>query len=297
MVLAVNTILGTAGNDVLYGTSGADNIIGNGGTDKVSYLNAMAGVSASLFTGTGTGGDAAGDTYDGILNLQGSSFDDVLTGNGGDNLIQGGSGRDRLNGRAGDDVLSGGADNDILVGGAGADVNVGGLGDRDAIDFGRSKAGVALSLELGEGWLGDALDDIFLDIEYVYGSNFDDVIGGDGEINRLIGNGGSDTIDAGRGGDYILGGEGNDAMTGGGGRDVFVIEAGFGDDTITDFAAGAGIGDRIWLQGVGFDDFNDVLANAADSVAGLVLTIAGHGTITLQNTVLAQLVADDFLYA
>lgn len=297
MVAVLNSILGTAGSDVLRGTAAADLINGNGGVDKVSYLAAGAGVIANLFTGTGTGGDAAGDQYVAIQNLQGSQHDDVLTGNGLDNLLQGGDGRDRLNGRAGNDVLTGGAGNDILVGGAGADVNVGGLGARDAIDYSRSTAAVALSLELGEGWQGDAADDVFVDIEYVYGSRYDDVIAGDGEINRLIGNAGNDAIDAGGGNDYILGGTGDDTMTGGDGNDVFVIEAGFGNDTITDFAAGMGLGDRIWLQGVGFDDFLDVAANAADTVAGVVVSVAGHGSITLANLTLAQLAADDFLFS
>ena len=297
MVPDINTILGTARGEVLYGTGLIDLIEGNGGVDKVSYLNAATGVVASLFTNTGTGGDAAGDTYSGITNLQGSRFDDVLTGSNDDNLLQGGDGRDRLNGRAGNDVLNGGAGNDILVGGEGADINVGGQGNRDAIDFTRSKAGVGLSLESGEGWTGDAELDSYLDIEYVYGSQFDDVIVGDEEVNRLVGNGGNDFMDGREGIDYLLGGEGDDTMTGGQGRDVFVFEANFGKDLITDFVAGPGLNDRIWLQDLGFDDFGDVIANAIDSLDGVVIGVGEHGTIKLQNVAMAQLAADDFMFA
>jgi Ca2+-binding RTX toxin-like protein len=96
--------------------------------------------------------------------------------------------------------------------------------------------------------------------------------------------------------DYLFGGLGNDAMTGGTEADVFVFEAGFGADTITDFWAGATRTDRIWLKGVGFDDFNDVLASATDSAEGAVINIAGHGTIALAGVSIAQLHADDFIF-
>jgi Ca2+-binding RTX toxin-like protein len=85
-------------------------------------------------------------------------------------------------------------------------------------------------------------------------------------------------------------------MTGGTGADVFVFEAGFGNDTITDFWAGASRTDRIWLKNTGFDDFGDVLANAVDTADGVVITVAGHGTITLNGVTVSQLHADDFIY-
>ncbi len=44
---------------------------------------------------------------------------------------------------------------------------------------------------------------------------------------------------------------GNDKMTGGTEADVFVFNADFGNDTITDFWTGAGRTDRIWIQGAG----------------------------------------------
>jgi hypothetical protein len=85
-------------------------------------------------------------------------------------------------------------------------------------------------------------------------------------------------------------------MTGGTEADVFVFEAGFGDDTVTDFWAGASRTDRIWLKGVGFDDFGDVLANAIDTATGAVINIAGHGSIALAGVAVSQLHADDFIF-
>ncbi|WP_373503208.1 calcium-binding protein [Aestuariivirga sp.] len=272
----------------------AEAIVG-GTITKVSYLASTAGVNASLLKGTGTGGYAEGDTYSGILNLQGSTLDDYLTGDALNNQLQGGDGRDRLNGGAGDDILQGGAGNDSFVGGAGADVNSGGSGARDVMDFSRSKAGVELSLDTG-GWAGDAEGDVYLDIEYVYGTGFADVIGGNDSINRLIGNAGNDVIDGAGGNDYILGGAGGDLMMGGSGDDVFVIEAGFGNDIISDFEAGAGRTDRVWLQGTGMADFGDVLANAFEVAGTTVISIGVHGTLTLENVGISQLAADDFIF-
>ena len=122
------------------------------------------------------------------------------------------------------------------------------------------------------------------------------MINGNDEVNRLLGNAGNDEIDGGGGNDYILGGTGADTVTGGTGNDVFVIEAGFGADTITDFEAGAGRTDRIWLQGTGLSSFADVLAHAQDMGGTTVITVDGHGTLVLSGVGLAQLAADDFIF-
>ena len=62
--------------------------------------------------------------------------------------------------------------------------------------------------------------------------------------NRLVGGAGNDTLD---------GGAGNDSLGGGAGNDVFKFMRGFGQDTITDFAAGlvAGSQDLLDISGLG----------------------------------------------
>jgi ferredoxin len=55
------------------------------------------------------------DTFAGIEDLQGSAFNDTLTGDGGPNRIDGGAGNDTLSGGAGDDQLIGGAGIDTLT--------------------------------------------------------------------------------------------------------------------------------------------------------------------------------------
>ena len=65
-------------------------------------------MAVNLGSGTGTAGDANGDTLSGIENLTGSSFDDTLQGNSLVNLLDGGDGDDTLQGGAGADTITGG---------------------------------------------------------------------------------------------------------------------------------------------------------------------------------------------
>ncbi len=131
-----DTIDGGAGNDKLYGGDGNDTFLGGAGEDQMSgdagidtvdYSNSQAAVTVSLSTGTGSGGDAQGDTLSGIENLIGSNdrdHGDNLRGDGGNNIIDGGWGSDFLFGSGGNDTLIGGAGSDTMSGGRDADTFV-----------------------------------------------------------------------------------------------------------------------------------------------------------------------------
>ena len=106
---------GGIGDDVLTGGGGADALIGGDGIDTASYASSAARVVINLGTGFRSGGDAAGDTFNGIENLQGSTLNDILVGSDGANVLTGGVGADQLRGEAGDDVLIGGGGADIFV--------------------------------------------------------------------------------------------------------------------------------------------------------------------------------------
>jgi hypothetical protein len=80
-------IEGGDGYDVIEGGSGADVIDGGDGHDYTTYWHSSAGVTVSLATGVGSGGDAEGDTLISIESLYGSNFDDHLTGNADSNWI------------------------------------------------------------------------------------------------------------------------------------------------------------------------------------------------------------------
>jgi Ca2+-binding RTX toxin-like protein len=124
---APNVLDGGEGNDTLSGSAGADTLDGGPGNDTGSFLDGAGSVTASLATGTTTGGSGS-DTLIAIENLTGSNHDDSLTGDGNANRLNGAQGNDFLNGGAGNDTLDGGAGNDRLWGGTGADSLLGGDG-------------------------------------------------------------------------------------------------------------------------------------------------------------------------
>lgn len=200
---------GLAGNDTLSGGAGADTLDGGADTDTATYVGSLVGVIVSLASGTGTGGDAEGDTLISIEHLRGSDFADVLTGNGE---------RNQLLGSGGDDTLDGQANNDTLSGGPGADTLIGGDGN-DLASYGGAAAAVIADLERG-GSTGDAAGDSFSSIEQLRGTDLDDTLRGDSVLNVLTGASGNDTLDGRDGDDQLIGGLGGDTLIGGPGKDV-----------------------------------------------------------------------------
>jgi Ca2+-binding RTX toxin-like protein len=121
-----DTLDGGVGDDVLLGGVGADVLIGGIHKDRAQYSESLAAVVLDLLTPANNTGEAAGDSYDGIEGLAGSSYDDRISGDNADNQLFGRDGADRLFGRDGDDYLNGGAHGDRLAGGAGDDTLRGG---------------------------------------------------------------------------------------------------------------------------------------------------------------------------
>lgn len=113
---------GLGGYDWFVGsTGGRDRYDGGNGQDTVAYTASSGGVVASLLLGRGSTGDAARDLYTSIENLTGTSYDDVLSGDGGRNVLRGLFGEDQLYGAGGADRLTGGKSDDYLNGGSGFD--------------------------------------------------------------------------------------------------------------------------------------------------------------------------------
>jgi Ca2+-binding RTX toxin-like protein len=261
-----DTLVGGSGNDTLFGGTGADRFLGGAGIDTVSYFGTATGVSVSLQTGTGSGGEAQGDTFNGVENLNGGKGGDSLTGNAGDNLLAGYEGNDSLVGGAGADRLDGGAGNDLLRGDAGADRLIGSTGSDTASYYGAAAA-VTVNLQSGTGTGGDAQGDSFNGIENVNGGKAGDTLIGSAVSNLLAGYEGNDALQ---------GGGGRDFLAGGAGADRFVYAAvgdsavGANADRITDFSRAQG--DKI--------DLSAIDANSGTS-GNQAFTFIGSGLFTL----------------
>ncbi|KID12292.1 hypothetical protein P279_29350, partial [Rhodobacteraceae bacterium PD-2] len=126
-----NVLSGMDGNDILRGREGADVLNGGEGSDTADYLGSAGFVNVSLLTGYaggGAGSHAIGDTFNSIENLAGSANNDRLGGDNGDNI---------LTGRGGDDILAGrgGADTFVFGNGFGNDTITDFQDGMDMLDF------------------------------------------------------------------------------------------------------------------------------------------------------------------
>ena len=130
-----SVLQGFGGNDVMIGGAGADRIIGGDGFDTASFATASAGVVVDLSTGRGSGGDAAGDRYEGIEALLGSGFDDIFTGSRTSDTLDGAAGNDVIIAARGADTLIGSAGDDVLIGGLDADTFMFGSVDNGSVDY------------------------------------------------------------------------------------------------------------------------------------------------------------------
>jgi ELWxxDGT repeat protein len=171
---------------------------------------------------------------DGIENIIGSSFDDVLTGNSLANVIHAGEGNDTIVGGDGNDTIDAGEGDDVVTGGHGSDLLGGGDGNDvfrlsaattaeadsivelpnegvDTISFGGINAPIALGLGLTTPQSAHLNRTVTLNavdtFENLEGGNGSDVLNGNVLSNELTG------------------GRGNDKMSGGPGDDVYIFSA------------------------------------------------------------------------
>jgi Ca2+-binding RTX toxin-like protein len=105
----------------------------------------------------------------------------------------------------------------------------------------------------------------------VYGDNFTNAVThlGDEAANTLTGTDGADNMNGAQGDDSLNGQGGDDRLTGAHGDDTFAFADGDGNETITDFQAGAATDDRIYLSG----------HSAANGFGGIVAIQVGDDTV------------------
>ncbi len=156
-----DSVLGGVGNDTLNGGAGDDTLVGGSGSDRYLFTGTGLGSDSISEPTGGIDGDTldfslAGfaininlglttpqtvspgnltlqlNASDAVENVDGSPFNDTITGNASANLLNGNAGNDSILGLGGNDTLDGGAGNDTLLGGAGNDTVLGGA-DNDLI--------------------------------------------------------------------------------------------------------------------------------------------------------------------
>jgi Ca2+-binding RTX toxin-like protein len=189
-----DTITGNEQDNILVGFGGGDDLDGGAGTDTANYAASDAPVVVNLSMGYGAGGHAEGDSYESIENAVGSAFADTLMGSSAANKLQGGDQNDILHGLAGGDRLEGGAGSDTA-----------------SYRWSTASVRIDLSTGLTTGNAGShALGDVLVSIENLEGSEYFDILTGNGEANTLTGRGSTDWLAGLGGADHLDGGEGED---------------------------------------------------------------------------------------
>ena len=293
-----DTIEGGAGDDIIRGDSGADTIDGGAGADIIfggsgdDTLTGGDGADTFVFA-PGDGSDTITDfdTGNDTINLSmfgdGVSFNDLTvtaTTDGTGSIIT----------VPGEDGQSNGI-TITLEGVVTTDVTADLFEFDDAPDLGGTILGTEgddniAATEASSQISGGEGDDTITTgggINYVHGNEGDDrITGGSGFLDILVGGEGDDTLDGGTGTNYLHGGEGDD---------TFVIQTGQNLTTIVDFTDGDDQIDLSNISGVtGFDDLT-ITADGDDVV--IDLSSQGAGSVRLENVAVADLDADDFVFA
>jgi hypothetical protein len=300
----VNNVRGSFFNDTFIGSNnpsgtsenfeglgGNDIINGGGGFDRASYFQASdnTGIVVNLASGTVTGGpDTGTDTLISVEAIYGTNFADSYDATGF-TATSTNAGSAGVNG-------SGAAFNEF-EGGGGNDQVTGNGNTRVA--FYHATAGVVVTLAAnGAGTAdGDASvghDTYISGVNSVRGSEFNDIITGNGGNNTLEGQGGNDVL---------IGNGGNDTLTGGTGSDIFIFQVGgfngntppTNNDTITDFSHADS--DRIDLRSIGsIHSLSDLLLLGSQSGPNTVFAFSPTDSLTLLNVTKANLTASDFIF-
>ena len=215
----------------------------NGGNIVINYTGQFQTAFGTILGGTFTSVEIIykGQMFIQLLELNepfasqsGTDFSQYLNGN---DVLAGSILADDILGYGGADSLSGGDGADSLRGGDGADTVSGGAGN---------------------------------DV-HVNGNAGADIVSGGAGNDTVYGGKDNDTVSGDEGDDRLSGDLGNDVLTGGAGADRFVLRAGAGADTVTDFNMAQG--DRILLA------TGTAYTNAV--VGGNVVVTVGDANITL----------------
>jgi uncharacterized repeat protein (TIGR03803 family) len=94
-------------------------------------------------------------------------------------------------------------------------------------------------------------------------------------------------------GDDVFIGSKGDVLTGGGGHNHFVMNSGFGNQTVTNFKSGS---DQLWFDHTLFGNATQVMAHALQSGANTVITDSAGDQLVLQGVLPSWMHVNDFLF-
>lgn len=186
------TIIGGAGDDVIFSNAGTDTLRGGDGNDYVW-------------------GGAGNDQ------IEGGNGNDTLFGGVGNDWIDGGAGKDAMTGGAGDDtyIVDSTTDSVTESAGQGADVVISSV----TLTLSGNVENLVLGGTAAINGTGNTLDNV------ITGNSANNVLNGGNGNDVLNGGAGNDTLSGGAGNDWLDGGTGNDTLTGGAGDDIYVIDS------------------------------------------------------------------------
>jgi len=208
-------------------------------------------------------------------------FANIITGSNRSEVIKGTDQADIITPLKGNDIVKAGAGDDVIKAtiNDGRDVYDGGQGS-DTIDYSALTKSVDVRLSVNNGRASgkQSGSDVLISIENVVGSQTSDRIEGNKFANIIEGAGG------------------NDWLVGGGGTDTFAFfNSGFGKDVITDFDKRGD--DVIEFSTSVFSDFAAVQIALIAHHGDVIIETPDHlDSITLRNTAIASLTADDFKF-
>ena len=262
-VFAGQSVVGVVNHGTIEGGGGS--YLGSANADTITNRGLMAGT-----VNMGAGNDS-------LDNRRGTIEGDVDLGDGNDVL-------DNRAGFVSGSIFGGLGDDQFFLNAFEEEVIDGGAGVGDTLDF-RGLAAATVALDGSIANSGSAAGDIYIGIENINGSNFNDVLIGNNAANRLMGLQGADRLTGGDGADVLRGGIGVDTLVGGAGNDLFffnfITEIG---DIINDFGNAAGNNDVIRIGAASF---------GGGLVAGAV---AASIFVTRAADTLAQDAGDRFIF-
>lgn len=263
-------------NTYVYTEEYFDTIALDGTRDNIDYVSPNANsilfsamkeaVDVDLVAGEITLNDGVSDV---VIDIEaGVVVNKVAGGDGGftfngfntTEYAWGGRGIDDLKGQGGNDFLYGDAGNDAITGGTGNDTIDGGAGI-DAADYSDATSGVTVNLAtLTAQAVGGGLgSDTLTSIENLLGSNFGDILYGDGSNNSINGLLGDDV--------FFVNNAGADVYLGDGGADT-INYTGVTSGVTVDLATGT-VSGHLNVTGDTVTGIENVVGTAfGDTIAG-----------------------------